>query len=148
MIVDANVLLYARNVDDPRHDAARSWLESALNGSTRVGLPWPSLGAFLRIVTNPRAFPDPLEMGEAWDQVGAWLDAPRAWIPQPTPGYRHVLGRLVNSHQVRGPLVTDAQLAALAIDHGVALVSTDADFARFPEVNWIDPLGSASARNQ
>jgi len=140
MILDANVLLYARNADDPRHDTARSWLETALNGDTRVGLPWQTLGAFLRIATNPRAFADPLGSDAAWEQVDAWLDAPRAWVPQPTPEYRRVLGRLVRTYDVRGPLVTDAQLAALAIDHGVALVSSDADFARFAELRWIDPL--------
>lgn len=140
MIVDANVLIYARNAADPNHHAARAWLERALNGETRVGLPWQTLGAFMRIVTNPRAFPDPLGVDEAWMQVEEWLDAPRAWVPQPTPAYRSVLGRLVRTHHVRGPLVTDAQLAALAIDHGVELVSTDADFARFSDLRWIDPL--------
>ena len=140
MIVDANVLLYARNTDDPHHDVARRWIEDALNGDTRVGLPWHTLGAFLRIVTNARAFPDPLTPDEASRQVEEWLDAPRAWVPQPSPEYRRVLGRLLRAHQAQSPLVTDAQLAALAIDHGVALVSSDADFARFAELRWIDPL--------
>lgn len=140
MILDANILLYARNTADVHHDAARRWLESAFNGDTRVGLPWPTLGAFLRIATNPRAFPDPLPPPVAWAQVDQWLDAPRAWIPEPSPRYRQILGRLVRDHAVQGPLIPDAQLAALAIDHGVALVSTDADFARFEEVRWLNPL--------
>lgn len=143
MIVDANVLLYARNADDARHERARQWLTEALNGPTRVGLPWQTLGAFLRIATNPRAFPDPLDADTAFQQIEEWLDAPRAWIPEPTARYRQVLGGLVRTHRARGPLVTDAQLAALAIDHGVPLVSTDADFARFPELTWTDPLTSA-----
>jgi toxin-antitoxin system PIN domain toxin len=140
MIVDANVLLYARNADDPRHEPAQAWLTEALNGETRVGLPWQSLAAFLRIATHPRAFTDPLTPDQAWQQIKEWLAAPRAWIPEPTRHYATVLGRLVTTHQVQGPLVTDAQLAALAIDHGVVLVSTDADFARFREVRWVDPL--------
>lgn len=140
MILDANVLLYARNEADPHHERAREWLESALNGDTRIGLPWQTLGAFLRISTNPRAFSDPLEPSDAWQQIEDWLAAPRAWIPQPTARYAHVLGRLVLAHDVRGALVTDAQLGALALDHGVAVVSTNADFGRFAEVNWIDPL--------
>lgn len=140
MIVDANLLLYARNAADPNHDAARQWLETALNGEIRVGLPWQSLAAFLRIATNPRAFPDPLSPDAAWQQLEEWLDAPRTWVPQPSPQYRYVLGRLVGTHQVRGPLVTDATLAALAIDHGVTLMSTDADFARFIDLRWQDPL--------
>lgn len=140
MIVDANVLVYARNVDDPRHDAARAWLEGALNGTTRVGLPWWSLSAFVRIATNARAFSNPLTPDEAVDQVDEWLDAPRAWIAEPSAHYREVFTSLVRAHDIRGPLVTDAQLAALAIDHGVPVVSTDADFARFRTVEWIDPL--------
>lgn len=140
MILDANILLYATNTDAAHHHRARLWIEEALNGETRVGLPWQSLGAFLRISTNARAFPDPMTAEQAWKQVDEWLDAPRAWVPQPTSEYRHILGRLVRSNDVRGPLVTDAQLAALAIDHGVAMVSTDTDFARFAEVRWINPL--------
>lgn len=143
MIVDANVLLYARNDTDPRHAAARAWLEGALNGSTRVGLPWWTLSAFVRIATNARAFPEPLTADEAVQQVDEWLDAPRAWIPEPTAQYRQVFTSLIRSHDVRGPLITDAQLAALAIDHGVPVVSTDADFARFRQVEWVDPLAGA-----
>jgi hypothetical protein len=140
MLLDANILLYARNADDPRHARARAWVEDALNGSTRVGLPWQSLTAFVRIATNPRAFAAPLDPDVAWQQVEDWLAAPRAWVPQPTGAYAAVLGRLVRGLHIRGPLVTDAALAALAIDHGVAVVSTDADFARFSDVRWINPL--------
>lgn len=140
MILDANVLLYARNAADPRHDRARGWLEGALNGTTRVGLPWWSLSAFLRIATNARAFPTPLSPDDAAAQVDEWLGAPRAWIPEPSAHFREVFTSLVRTHDVRGPLVTDAQLAALAIDHGVPVVSTDSDFARFRSVEWIDPL--------
>lgn len=144
MIVDANLLLYARNELDERHDQAREWLESSLNGRSRVGLPWWSLAAFIRISTNPRAYPDPLTPDEAAGQVEEWLDAPCAWLAEPTANFRRVFTDLVRTHGVRGPLVTDAQLAALAIDHGVALASTDADFARFREVRWIDPLTNRS----
>lgn len=140
MIVDANILLYARNDSDPHHEQARPWLESALNGDVRVGLPWSSLGAFLRIATNPRAFPDPLTPDEAWDQITDWLSAPRAWIPGPSKQYQAILGRLIATHEVVGPLVTDAMLAALAIDHGVALISSDSDFGRFEDLNHLNPL--------
>jgi uncharacterized protein len=143
LIVDANILLYARNAADPSHRAARTWLEGALNGTTRVGLPWWTLSAFVRIATNTRAFPNPLTPEDAVLQVDEWLDAPRAWIAEPTAQYREVFTSLVRTHDVRGPLITDAQLAALAIDHGVPIVSTDADFARFRAVEWIDPLAAA-----
>jgi toxin-antitoxin system PIN domain toxin len=140
VILDANILLYARNEADPRHDAARTWLEAALNGPTRVGLPWWTLAAFVRIATNARAFPRPLAPEEAALQLEEWLDAPRAWLAEPTTQYRDVFTSLVRAHDVRGALVTDAQLAALAIDHGVPVVSTDADFARFRAVEWFNPL--------
>jgi len=140
VIVDANLLLYARNATDEHHERAREWLVAALNGSTRVGLPWCSLTAFVRIATNPRAFPQPLSPAEAASQVELWLDAPRAWLAEPTTGYRHVFTALVRKHEVRGPLVPDAHLAALAIDHGVPVASNDADFARFDQIQWINPL--------
>lgn len=140
MIVDANILLYARNSTDPLHAPARAWLESSLNGDSRVGLPWSTLGAFMRIATNPRAFPDPLTPADAWQQIEDWLDAPTAWMPEPGPRYRQLLGRFVRELGVQGALVTDAQLAALAVDHGVALVSTDSDFARFRDLRWVNPL--------
>lgn len=144
MIVDANLLLYARNELDERHHRAREWLESVLNGTTRVGLPWWSLVAFVRIGTNPRAYPNPLTPAEATRQVEEWLDAPCAWLAEPTANFRRVFLDLIRSHGVRGALVADAQLAALAIDHGVSLASTDSDFARFSEISWIDPLAGGS----
>ena len=140
MLVDTNLLLYARNTDDARHPAARTWLTAALNGSTRVGLPWQSLTGFLRIATNPRAFPKPLTSKAAADQIDAWLAAPAAWVPAPTDRHADILGRLIRDHALTGPLIGDAHLAALAIEHGVTLYSTDADFARFPEVRWVNPL--------
>ena len=107
-----------------------------------MGLPWWSRAAFVRIATNPRAYPDPLTPDEAALQVAEWRDAPRAWLAEPTANFQQVFLDLVRRHSVRGPLVTDAQLAALAIDHGVAVASSDADFARFREVTWFNPLDS------
>lgn len=141
MIVDANILLYARNSSDPRHESARTWLEAALNGDTRVGLPWSTLGAFFRIATNPRAFPDPLAPDAAWHQIMDWLAASPSWIPEPSARYSQILGQIVIEHRVTGPAMTDAMLAALAIDHGVELISTDSDFKAFGELRHVDPLG-------
>lgn len=140
MIVDANLLIYASNTDDRRYQQAASWLQDALNGDARIGLPWTSLGAFLRVSTNARIFRTPFTSEQAWAQVEEWLDAPRAWVPEPTSRYRVIVGRLVRDHRIGGPLVTDAMLAALAIDHGVALASTDGDFARFDGLTWVNPL--------
>ncbi|MHB1534451.1 MAG: TA system VapC family ribonuclease toxin [Acidimicrobiales bacterium] len=140
MIVDANILLYAVDEQSRAHIAARNWLQEALNGSRRVGLPWQSLLAFVRIVTHPRALAAPLLPDDAWSFVADWLDAPAAWVPQPGRGYRNILGRLVCDLDLRGNLVSDAALAALALEHGLAVVSADSDFARFRELSWLNPL--------
>jgi toxin-antitoxin system PIN domain toxin len=140
VLVDANLLLYARNVDDPRQAAAATWLEHALNGPARVGLPWASLTAFARIATSQRVFTRPLSAETACEQIETWLAAPAAWIPVPTERHAEIFIELVRRHRVTGALVADADLAALAIEHGLELASTDADFARFTEIRWIDPI--------
>lgn len=106
-----------------------------------MGLPWPSLVGFLRLVTNPRLFERPESTDGAWRQVSEWLGADVAWIPQPTERHRGVLESLLGAPGVRANLVHDAHLAALAIEHGLTLCSTDGDFARFPSLRWENPLG-------
>jgi toxin-antitoxin system PIN domain toxin len=140
VLVDANILLYAVDARSPFHASARDWLEEALNGSQRVGIPWVSTIAFVRIATHPRASLDPLTPGEAWRFVDAWLDAPAAWVPEPGRGHRDILGRLVRDLDLRGGLVSDAALAALCIEHGLRVVSADSDFARFTDITWINPV--------
>lgn len=140
ILVDANLLVYAVSASLPQHPAARSWLDERLNGSARVGLPWPSLLAFVRLVTNARIFEHPLRMADAWSQVEAWLGCGPAWIPLLTERHGQVLARLLGEPGVVGNLVPDADLAALAIEHGLELCSTDGDFARFAELRWSNPL--------
>jgi toxin-antitoxin system PIN domain toxin len=140
MLLDANLLLSAVHKGAARHEQASAWLTERLNGPRRVGFPWQSISAFLRISTHPRAFERPLGPATAWERVDDWLAAPVAWIPQPGREYARILGELMSSHDVRGNLVPDAALAALAIEHGVVLVSTDTDFARFRELRWENPL--------
>jgi uncharacterized protein len=140
ILVDANLLIYAHVSSFAQHAQASSWLDAQLSGSGRVGLPWPSLLAFLRIVTNPRVFERPEPMGRAWRQVQAWLEPEVVWIPEPTERHRDVLGRLVTTAGVQANLVPDAHLAALAIEHGLLLCSTDGDFGRFADLRWQDPL--------
>lgn len=143
ILVDANLLVYAVNAGAPQHMAARQWLDERLNGAVRVGLPWPSLLAFLRLVTNPRIFQHPLGMADAWRQVEAWLGSGPAWVPAPTERHAELLARLLALPGVHGNLVPDAHLAALAIEHGLELNSTDGDFARFAGLKWRNPLSSA-----
>jgi uncharacterized protein len=139
ILVDANLLVYAHVKGMPQHARARDWLDGQLSGRTRVGLPWESLLAFVRLVTNPRVFPRALTVTDAWAQVEDWLNARPAWIPGPTDLHCDVLAKLIP--QATGPnLVPDAHLAALAIEHGLVLMSTDGDFARFPGLSWTNPL--------
>jgi len=140
VILDANLLLYARNSADPRHERAAAVVQEALNGPRRVGLPWQSLTAFLRTATHPRVFPSPLTASAAAEQVQEWLAAPSAWVPVPTPRHGEIFLELVRDLRITGALVSDAHLAALALEHGVAIWSTDADFARFDGLTWKDPL--------
>jgi uncharacterized protein len=142
MLLDTNLLLYAVHRQARHHDRARSWLVEQLEGPQRVGLPWQSLGGFLRIVTNPRALPNPLPPDVAWQQIEDWLAAPAAWVPVPGPEHGSILGKLVAEYDIRANLVPDAMLAALALEHGLPLCSADTDFARFvPEgLRWHNPL--------
>lgn len=143
MIVDANILLYATDRTSRFHGIARDWLERALNGPGWVGLPWQSLVGFLRIATHPRAVAQPLSAADAWRHIESWLAADVAWVPVPTERHGEVLGRLITANDIRGNLVTDAHLAALAIEHGLGVCSADSDFARFPEVRWVNPVARA-----
>lgn len=140
MLLDANVLLYAIDEGSPRHDAAKAWVEGALNGDRRVAVPWQTLGAVARIATHPRVLTSPLTGSQAAAVIEAWLACPVVWVPSAGERTARILCQLLRRPGVTGNLVTDAQLAALAIEHGLQLVSTDSDFARFEQVEWLDPL--------
>lgn len=140
ILLDANLLLYARVSDFPQHGKAREWLDGKLNGVTGVALPWQSLLAFIRISSNPRIFRTPLAPSEAWQQVEEWLACPSAWTPEPTEKHGEFLAGLIPAVGNRPNLLPDANLAALAMEYGLTLCSSDADFARFPGLNWLNPL--------
>lgn len=140
MLVDANLLLYAVDRTSDHHDVASAWLTSVLNGTTRVGIPWQTIGAFLRIVTHPRVATQPLTGAAAWGFVEAWLAADPVWIPPASERTAAVYGELANSVAVTGNLVPDAMLAALAVEHGLTVMSADTDFARFRHIRWENPL--------
>jgi toxin-antitoxin system PIN domain toxin len=140
ILVDANLLVYAANRAAPEHAAARDWLDTRLSGTARVGLPWPSLLAFVRLVTNPAILKRPTSVSKAWRQVEKWLSSDAAWTPLPTPRHHEVLGDVLRLPFITSRLAPDAHLAALAIEHGLTLCSTDGDFARFPDLRWENPL--------
>lgn len=140
ILVDANLLLYARFSSFDEHAAAHEWLDAKLNGRAGVGLPWESLLAFLRLSTNPRLFPRPLPMDDAWRQVREWLALPSVWCPRPTETHQATLEKLVRGQGLTSKLVMDAHLAAMAIDHGLLLCSADRDFLRFEGLRYENPL--------
>jgi hypothetical protein len=140
MLVDANILLFSVDERSDFHVPAREWLTDRLNGSRRIGFPWSSLLAFARIASNPRATAKPLTPTEAWAHVIEWLQPDVAWIPLPTGRHVEVIGDLIIRYQLRANLIADAHLAALALEHGLSVVSADTDFARFTDIVWENPL--------
>lgn len=141
IIVDVNLLVDATMTSGRDHAAARSWLEEQLGGTARVGLPWLSITGFVRVVGQPRAWERPLPVAGALSVVRSWLTRPCAWIPEPGPRHLDVLDALLES-QPSVRLVTDAHLAAIAIEHGLELSSRDRDFARWSDLGLrsSDPL--------
>ena len=140
ILIDANLLLYAYDTSSPQHESAKSWLEGVLGAGEAVRFAVVSLLAFVRISTNPRAFMHPLASPEAIEIVNAWLELPQTDLAHPTERHWVLLEELVRSGQARGPMVMDAHLAALALEHGATLQTTDRDFARFPGLRFVNPL--------
>jgi uncharacterized protein len=142
ILIDANLLIYAHVKDFREHPAAKSWLDERLSSDESVGLPWESLLAFARIVSNPKIFSSPEPISEAWLQVEEWLGAPNVWIPKPTDKHAAILREYMRNVVTRSNLVPDAQLAALAVEHRLTVCTTDGDFARFPGLSWETPLAA------
>ena len=140
ILVDANILLYAEDSLQSRHQQARSWWDSQLSGTGVVCLCWTVLSAFIRIGTNPRVFEHPLSLEQALARVQSWLDQPCTRVVRPTERHWTVFKQVLTDGQAVANLVTDAHLAAIAIEHGCELASTDSDFARFPKLKWRNPL--------
>ena len=140
ILVDANLLLYAYDPRAAEHADSKRWLEASLSGQPLVRFAWLSLWAFLRISTNRRVFERPLTMAEAEAAVAAWLAQPVAGILEPGERHWEILRALTRHGQTSGPLIMDAALAAIAIEHGATLCTTDRDFARFDGLKWENPL--------
>ena len=139
-LVDANILLYAEDSLHSRHQQARTWWDDQLSGTGVVCLCWTVMSAFIRIGTNPRVFEHPLSLEQALARVQSWLDQPCTRVVRPTERHWTVFRQVLTDGQAVANLVTDAHLAALAIEHGCELASTDSDFARFPKLKWRNPL--------
>jgi uncharacterized protein len=140
ILLDANLLVYAHVRSITQHPRAKAWLDGEINRGGRIGMPWPSLLGFLRLVTNPRVFSRPEPLNQAWLAVLNWLNNSNVWIPGPTENHLNAIGPLLPATAGRPNLIPDAHLAALAIEHGLILYSADGDFARFPGLRWHNPL--------
>lgn len=139
---DIDVLIYAHREDSPEHERYAAWLRRLANAAAPFALSSFTLGGFLRIVTNPKIFDPPTPMDVALSFCDQLVRRPRAVLVQ--PGYRHweILVDAIRMAEIRGPMVSDAFLAALAIEHGCELVTTDSDFSRFPGLRWRHPLSA------
>ena len=142
ILLDVNILLYAYDETSSHYGEVQPWLEALLSGPEDVGVAWLTLWAFVRISTNPRINLTPLEPRAAIGVLQDLLAWPRVRIVEPGPHHIPLLEELVVNGQASGPRVTDAALAALAIEHGATLASTDRDFSRFPNLRWINPLSA------
>jgi toxin-antitoxin system PIN domain toxin len=142
ILCDANLLLYAYNVDAADHAKAKAWLEGELSGPSLFCLSWQTITAFIRISTNHRAFPRPLSVEEAVTIVSSWLDRPQCRVLSETERHWEIFAGLLAKEKAAGPLVMDAHMAALAVEHGATLATTDRDFARFSDLKVVNPLES------
>lgn len=142
ILVDANILLYAEDNRSEHHEAARAWWDEQLSGSDPIAMCWPVLTAFLRIGTNPRLHQRPLTLREAVERVQSWLDQPCARVIQTTDQHWPLFQQMLRAGNATANLVSDAHLAALAVEHNCVLHSTDTDFARFRGLKWKNPIAS------
>jgi uncharacterized protein len=139
-IIDVNILLYAYDLDAPQNVAVAAWLERLFGSPDMIGLPWQAVWAFLRISTDRRTPVHQKTPAEVFQIVRSWLAQPGVVLVQPGPRHFEILERLVVEGQAAGLLVSDAVLAALAIENGATLASTDRDFSRFSGLLWVNPL--------
>ena len=140
ILVDANLVLYAEDALSPQHEAARTWWDAQLSGASPVCLSWGVLCAFIRISTNSRVYERPLDLDQAMSRVQSWLEQPCVRILQPTDQHWPIFRSLLEEVRATANLVSDAHLAALAMEHNRIVESTDSDFARFPGLKWNNPL--------
>jgi hypothetical protein len=140
IVPDANLLIYAYDAMAVQHRAARIWLGKILSEPELVGVPWQTVSAFIRITTNSRLTGDRFPTERAIGIVQQWMNQKHVRLLSPSERHWSIFQRMLIDGRVRGPLATDAQLAALTIEYGGVLHTTDRDFARFPGLRWVNPL--------
>ena len=144
ILVDANLLLYAYDSDSPHHEPARSWLERVLSSGHPIRFALVTLLAFVRIASDRRVFTRPMPPRESCSLIEKWLALPNVRILQPGPRAWRLLSRMCEEGQAKGPMVMDAHLAALAMEHGASIATTDRDFMRFPDIEIVNPVSSSA----
>jgi uncharacterized protein len=142
ILVDVNLLLYAEDTSSENHAAAHAWWDAQLSGSEPVCLCWQVLMAFIRISTNVRASRHPLTLNEATTRVQSWLEQPCVRLIQPTENHWKIFQQMLRVGNATANLVSDAHLAALAVEHNCVLQSNDLDFARFRGLKWRNPIAT------
>lgn len=135
-LVDLNVLIYATDARSKHHSSAKPWLDDAMSGTGTVALPTAVTVGYVRLTTNPAVMVEPLGITRAVEIVQSWIMRANVAVPQPTARHYELLEELVAATGTGGNLVSDAHLAALAIEHGAELVSYDSDYSRFPGLVW------------
>jgi toxin-antitoxin system PIN domain toxin len=143
-LVDVNVLVYAYREDATDHALYRDWLEGTVNADAAYGISDLVLSGFLRVVTHPRVFTVPSPMRNAIRFVEELRSQPNSVVVLPGPRHWSIFMRLCRAAGVKGNLVPDAYLAALAIESGSEWITTDRDYARFPGLRWRHPLEDQS----
>lgn len=139
LLVDANLVLWAHHGQFEQHHSARLWWAATLSDAPVVGVPWPTVLAFVRVSSHPRALERPLDVGTAFAVAEGWLSRSNVITPVPTPRHAELFGQMLRTGKAAGNHSTDAHLAALAIEWGLVLASADRDFGRYPGLRWVDP---------
>lgn len=140
IIPDLNLLLYAYDTQSPHHRAAAAWWESCINGTEPVGLPGVVLFGFLRLATSPRVYESPMTVEQVAECVREWTSRPHVVEVGGGPELFERVIALLQSAGTAGHLVTDAQIAATAVEHAATVFTNDSDFNRFPGLKIVNPL--------
>jgi hypothetical protein len=143
ILPDVNLLVYAYNSDAPFHAQAKRWWEACMDGSQPVAIPWVVALGFARLMTSRAVMQRPMDIEVALGHLGRWLERPSVLILHPGPRHLPILASFCNAGILRGSLLTDAHIAALAIENQAVVQSNDSDFSRFPGLRWTNPLPKA-----
>lgn len=139
-LIDVNLLVYAVNSTASQHHPVKKWLEEMTSSGAPIVFPWVTIIGFLRVATNAKALPNPLTTNQALSSLQQWLGRDHVHIVEPGPWHWQILSEMIARFNLVGNSLTDAHLAAMAIEHGWTLYSADRGFARYPNLKWVNPI--------